>query len=158
MEAFDTKDRHYRLSVSLQKAAMFTFVAAQQIKQVKQPVRTWKELDIFLHAVSEADVLSLINLVRDQGSDMTYEDKKILLGKYSFMKEESNSGFVKILTTAFGQIDKADLETMKRPLPEDQSTTQLTINRKAQSKAQAGFSHSTLENGPDSAYLKQYSL
>ena len=52
--------------------------------------------------MSEADVLYMMNLVRDQGSDMTYEDKKILLGKYSFMKEESNYGFVKILTTAFG--------------------------------------------------------
>ena len=55
----------------------------------------------------------------------------MLLRKFSFLKDQSNSGFAKVLTEVFGPIDRDDPAKLREPL--DDATIQ--VNRKQKQHA-----------------------
>jgi len=114
VEAFDLDND--APSVALQKAAMYTFVAAQKLKGVRKPVSNWKELGAFIQSISRQEGIDMIKLVRDKGDELRMEEKEGLKIMYSCIKEPSNIILHKMLTEVYGPINLGDKKKLAAPL------------------------------------------
>lgn len=85
----------------------------------------------------------MIRLVRSSGHELDFETKTMLLRKYSFLKDQSNSGFVRILAEVFGPIDQQDQSLMKQPL--DEGTVEVNRRQKLHAFSEVEEHHSVGE-------------